>query len=591
MKREEQEPDDPSPSHGEETESAEVSRNRELGEVERELIERELAHLDDFGTLCFAELERFSCFEAGIFRRRENSRGEISFELICPTPTIITARGYDIDSGEVYLRLLWQSIDGSWHQEFFRQAELYRKSTLLQRLPARGIEITESQASRFIEYLRDYISHFRHKLESCTVVSQQGWKEIKGEKGFVLGSRLLHARGSREVLVLGTNYEQALNQKGSPEGWFGTAEKLLTYPRARFLCYCSTAAPLLRVLGVKSFIVHLFSETSEGKSTLGRLAISLWGNPQELEKTANATSVGIERLASFYNDLPLFLDETSIVDEKAMKTIVYMIANEVGRIRGEKTGGLQKTSTWKTVVISTGETSLKKESSLGGISGRVLELYGGLGAEDAEAVENFNEAASENYGVLGELIIREILNTPEEDLQKLFKTIRRKLRKELKARSGKENRIATIASAVTTAGFIFEKIREEITGKSDNPIETVLEVLREAYKFTSTESYLDNFLNLLRGWVWANRELLEGEYTGKEKPGILTENRLAITSEKFEELCKKWGFDSRRIRLDLLKEGLMEKPNHGLYKRTRIQGYPFSGVILNPDFLNESQQH
>lgn len=563
------------------------SSEQEPDEVKKELIERELAFEDEFGTLCFAELERFSCFEAGIFRRRENSKGEIRLELICPTPVIVTARGYDIDSGEVYLRLLWQSIDGRWHQEFFRQAELYRKSTLLQRLPARGIEITEKQATGFIEYLRDYISDFRYKLESCTIVSQQGWKELPdSSRGFVLGSRLITGSATQEVTALGSEIIKGLEQKGTAEEWYEACSQLLSYPRARFMCYCSATAPLLRILNLRSFIVHNFGESSTGKSTLAELAVSLWGNPAELEFTANATKVGIERLLLTFSDLPVFLDETSLVDRKTLEEMIYLVANETGRLRGSKNGGLQNIASWKTVLLTTGEAPLSAESSYTGLACRVLELHGGLGAYAPKAIESFRDGVAENYGTLGEKIVRKILSYSESEIRESLREVREVIRRKTESL---EDRLATTFAAIACGGAIFEEVLEECVGECHkNPGELVLAVFRHALEDVKHEGgYLERFLNHLKGWIDRNREKFEGEEEapGREKLGRISERFIDIYPDVFRETAEKWGFSTRRILRELRESGI-SLCNHGYYYNTTYSGRRVTVLRLSREHLS-----
>jgi len=73
------------------------------------------------------QFENFEVNEAGVFRIKESRSGKISLQKICSSPVYITGRGYDIDTEEVYLKLLWMSIDNAWHEEFFPQAQLYTK--------------------------------------------------------------------------------------------------------------------------------------------------------------------------------------------------------------------------------------------------------------------------------------------------------------------------------------------------------------------------------------------------------------------------------------------------------------------------------
>ena len=76
------------------------------------------------------------------------------------------------------------------------------------------------------------------------------------------------------------------------------------------------------------------------------LAASVWANPAigEYIHTFDSTDVGQEVSAGFVNSMPLILDELQIQkDRKDFDKIVYRLCEGVGRVRGARTGGLQKT--------------------------------------------------------------------------------------------------------------------------------------------------------------------------------------------------------------------------------------------------------
>ena len=73
----------------------------------------------------------------------------------------------------------------------------------------------------------------------------------------------------------------------------------------RFILASSFASVLLTPLGHRIFMVFNWGNSRAGKSAALYAALSVWGNPYDLVTTFNTTAVGIERLAGFYNDLPL----------------------------------------------------------------------------------------------------------------------------------------------------------------------------------------------------------------------------------------------------------------------------------------------
>jgi|Deesub1362A_J573_1020465.scaffolds.fasta_scaffold02465_2 uncharacterized protein (DUF927 family) len=505
--------------------------------------------------------------DTGVYREVYTRKGESRLIPVCFSPVRVVGRGKNIDSGEVYLKLAWKDVLGEEHVEIFPQAELYTKRGVMSLLPGRGVEINENRARELVDYITASVREFADRLETFVMMEKQGWKD---KAGFALGSVLYGKRGELKVLLLHEDLFGGIAAKGEVEEWLVIAAPLLSYKRARFKVYASCTAPLLRLLGVQSFIVDDYGETSTGKTTTCELAMSIWGNPRRLEMSANATKVGIERLASAFCDLPIFLDETSLVGDKQIQEAVYMLANETGRLRGSKSGGLQKVESWKTVVFTTGEKPLVAEESFAGMRTRVIELYGGLGERDPEAVRSFKEGVKKSYGVVAPLLIKKIMSYSGDELLETYEEARGWLVEE-EALSG---RPADALAAITCGGVLFEEIVEEHGFRHADPTEVVLQVLREMKEEIRVEDdYCDRFLANLRGWIVANMKSFYGvdyeEVRGKEVFGRIDESYVDIFPHVLKGVMQSWRLNYRRILRDLVRKGII-KTNHGLQYETRF---------------------
>lgn len=159
-----------------------------------------------------------------------------------------------------------------------------------------------------------------------------------------------------------------------------------------------------------------------------KAALSAWGDPEHLMVNFNATQVALERMAGFYNDLPMGIDERQLAGSKqeSLEKIVYMIASGTGRARGSKNGGLQSLNTWRTVALATGEEPLSNETSQTGVSSRVLEIYGGP-FEDEKDASLMHQQAPLNCGWAGPYFIGRLLQTDErsvvEQYQKMVEQV------------------------------------------------------------------------------------------------------------------------------------------------------------------------
>jgi hypothetical protein len=538
-----------------------VELARELGV---ELPERKLAHESKYPAP-----EGWVVDDTGVYREVYTRKGESRLIPVCFSPVRVVGRGKNIDSGEVYLKLAWKDVLGEEHEDFFPQAELYTKKGVLSLLPGRGVEVNENRARELVEYFTDCVREFSSKLECYVVVEKQGWKG----REFALGSVLYSREGKRDALLLHSVEElSAIQGKGSLEEWFEICSELLRYPRARFKVYASCAAPLLRMLDVQSFIIDDYGETGTGKTTTTRLAMSVWGDPRRLEMTANATKVGLERLAAAFCDLPIFLDETSIIGEKQLQELVYMLANEAGKLRGSKSGGLQRVERWKTVMFTTGEKPIVEETAFAGLRTRVIELYGGLGERDERAVEKYLKDMSRSYGVVAPLLIRKILDYSLDELSETFE----KARTWLIESENLRGRCAGAIAAILCGGMLFEEILKDQGIEHTDPTEIVLRVLKNIGDDIKVEDdYCMRFLTNLRGWIVANAKSFYGaefeEARGREALGSIDEEWVDVFPHVLRKLSESWRMNYRRILRDLKERGYI-KTNHGLQYKTRING-------------------
>lgn len=69
------------------------------------------------------------------------------------------------------------------------------------------------------------------------------------------------------------------------------------------------AAPLIGLAGADGFGIHLYEQSSAGKTTTANVASSLYGNPDVLRLTWYGTALGLANEAAAHNDALMPLDE------------------------------------------------------------------------------------------------------------------------------------------------------------------------------------------------------------------------------------------------------------------------------------------
>ncbi|MFK5248265.1 DUF927 domain-containing protein [Klebsiella pneumoniae] len=120
------------------------------------------------------------------------------------------------------------------------------------------------------------------------------------------------------------------------------------------------AAPLIGLAGADGFGIHLYEQSSAGKTTTANVASSLYGNPDVLRLTWYGTALGLANEAAAYNDALMPLDEIGQgADPVEVYKSAYALFNGTGKLQGAKEGGNRDLKRWRTVAISTGEMDLE----------------------------------------------------------------------------------------------------------------------------------------------------------------------------------------------------------------------------------------
>jgi putative DNA primase/helicase len=147
--------------------------------------------------------------------------------------------------------------------------------------------------------------------------------------------------------------------RGTHRGWWdGVGLKCVGNSRLELALGVALSAPLIRLSPeFESGGIHIFGDSSEGKTTTAKVSTSVTG--EKVIQTWNQTVSGLEGTAEAHNDALMILDELhQCADPKKVGTIAYQLANEEGKVRAKVTGDAKKSKNWKVGFLSTGEKSI-----------------------------------------------------------------------------------------------------------------------------------------------------------------------------------------------------------------------------------------
>jgi len=372
---------------------------------------------------------------------RATASGDISIrhELVAPCALVIVGRLRDVRSGRESTRIAWRRE--GWHHQVVDRAVVANARKLVD-LAGYGLPVNSTTARAQVDYLSAFEASNIQNLPRADMSAQMGWQQ--GYTSFLWGHRLITADAVGPAVVLdevapeewggaGLAFRGAdvgdeqlargCELGGTMEGWLAAARELAQYPVAAMAIYASLASCLLEVVDANNFVVDWCYTTSSGKTTALRLAASVWGNPNERAGAAfvhgwDENRVWIERAAAVLTGMPLILDDTKRAKTPRMVAqTVYDVQSGRGRGRGSLEG-LRATSTWRTVLLSTGEDPITSFSEDGGTRARALPLWAQVfGQKDAatgEFVQRLDLEVRTHYGHAGPAFVRWLLSIRDQ---------------------------------------------------------------------------------------------------------------------------------------------------------------------------------
>jgi putative DNA primase/helicase len=372
--------------------------------------------------------------------------------VVAQAPIIISGRSRHLQEGVEYVDLAWLA-EGQWHRRTVPRAVIADRRKLVE-LAAFGLPVTSNNAGDVVEYLAAFEATNVAALIAALVSDRMGYHNVAGEELFLWGETVIRADRTdgeennggaddpplRFVAPDLGNHQlvQALRSQGKFLRWREVIEQLASFPRVRLALYTSLAAVLLKILEIGIFIVDFSGESSIGKTTTLRVAISAWGNAWEAGPTRpslvlswDTTPTFQERAAETLQNIPVALDETkrSARLPDLMAKAIYTLSSGRGRGRGS-VDGVRSSSTWWPTFLSSGEQSLSSFTPDGGTRARVISIWGSpFGAANAHTalqVRQLEEALRQNYGHAGPRFVRWLLDHRDQwnQFRKRFAEIR-----------------------------------------------------------------------------------------------------------------------------------------------------------------------
>lgn len=290
----------------------------------------------------------------GVYFIEKNEDGDPVYTWLCD-PMKILAVTRDHNQNNWGRLLSWR--DGDNHEHVWAcPAELLQstdQSEFRRILASGGLIISTSSKAR--KLLCDYVlTHRTDKKARC--VDRVGWSSGR----YVLNSRVIGGKGSDDMIVYQGAASADFSARGTLNEWRANiAAMAVGNSRMTFSISCSFAGVLVELAGESGGGFQFTGQTSKGKtSTIIDPAASVWGHPDSFAKKWRTTTNGLEALCLARNHNILILDDLGQIDAREAGQAAYLIANGQGKQRMSKEAYARPLTTWRTLLLSSGEIDL-----------------------------------------------------------------------------------------------------------------------------------------------------------------------------------------------------------------------------------------
>lgn len=254
-----------------------------------------------------------------------------------------------------------------------------------------------------------------------------GWMEYEGKRIY---------RGHKVIVPKGMNLQSTYSGKFdvAPKGDFKQYIKMIKNEvigktPLEFALSMGTSSLITGYfkdeLGGESFLYHIGAESSSGKTTAGQLAISVSSKPafstNSLMSNWNNTANYQMGMLRDNRGMMVLFDESSTLGKRDITNTIYDLTGGKERGRMGKDLSIAETGTWGTSFMSTGEGSLKGYMNKNtGLRVRMFESLNEEWTEHARNADAIKQCVTENYGFVGIVIAKYLVNEDYEVAKKAY---------------------------------------------------------------------------------------------------------------------------------------------------------------------------
>lgn len=494
--------------------------------------------------------------------------------LACYHPILPVQRLINAETGKEKIKLAYRK--GFKWKEIIIDKGVIASANKIVGLADYGISVTSESAKNLVKYLSD-IENMNIDLISTQIsTSKLGWIQ----KEFMpYGTGIIFDNETR----FKETYE-SIHEQGKFDVWLKLARSVRKSGRLEPKIYIvgSIASALIEPLNALPFVLNLWGDTGKGKTVAIMLAASIWANPggNEYITDPKSTVTALELRLDFLNNMPMLIDDMAQLKDRYsgdFSELVYMLCSGKGKDRANATLGLNKSTTWRNVILTNGEHSLVTETMQGGAVNRIIDV----GMDDGYIFENGNEIVETikgNYGFAGRMFIDAVIQIGVDQIKIIQRDFLQKINVRAEALGIEKEEKQTLPMSILLTA---DKIATEYIFEDGEylDVNTCVDLLKNKGEVSENERAYEFILSEISINMSKFKPDMYGEYKG-EVWGVMESGYVVILNNAFNRICEKGNFSSKSFLSWGNKQGLIEGQGGKNTKPKRINGSQVRCVCL-----------
>ena len=462
--------------------------------------------------------------EAGVYRVQEEDGG-FQKQWACRVPvwgeTFRTRMGEkETDDDDAQIVLRWKRPDGQWRRTQMPLTLVGSASKMMEWAGGQGLGTLVSNPKVWIMYISELTNELLRSQSVTAYYARLGWHN--NCKEFVLGTQMVTESGVEDAKIERSGPLARLSSQGQLEQW-KSAIDVLNQPGYESHMFCVLAAfgsPLLSLMDVPGAAVSLAGASGRGKTLAAKAALSIFGNPEDLFQSADATVNSVDSHLATLHSVPYLMDEVTSLPDKKIGNLLYMIANGRGKDSLTRSRNWREGGNWRTLaffttnrpIMDAGQDTLTEAQR-----NRAIEIIVATPVAEADAAKVY-DGLSKHYGTAAVPYLQFVINN-RDTVQELFGRCLLKIKESFGEMNAQRFGVWALAAAMT--GGVIAKKLGLVQCDPEAVVMQVVPTLRE--QADRTMSPEQQFVEIVREWLTRESDKIAHTSGGAINVGFLND--------------------------------------------------------------------